>query len=238
VIEPNRLTDPAERAARERVEVVFTAVDAFSPGQLADLVISARDQDERDRLLRIVQGAVAAHGRDELLTTARNAVRDALNARINEANLAGPHGFVTISASRVEDRVAVVAAIEDVVAVAGTKDRGRADGPSTLPGPGWSLLGLDPLARDDDAPSGGRSPAWEPSPDEWRDAELGGGMDPAPPLPGVHRMKVILFGAIALLGASAAIAGGIANDQLLIGALAAIAVVVLCWTFATYRSAA
>ena len=64
MIEPNRLTDPAERATRERVEVVFTAVDAFSPGQLADLVIGARDQDERDRLLRIVQDAVAAHGRD------------------------------------------------------------------------------------------------------------------------------------------------------------------------------
>ena len=50
-------------------------------------------------------------------------------------------------------------------------------------------------------------------------------------------MKAILFGAIAVLGVPVAIAAGIASDQLVMGVLVAIAVVALCWTFATYRSA-
>ncbi len=82
-----------------------------------------------------------------------------------------------------------------------------------------------------------RDPIWEPSPDEWHEAEVSTGMDPAAPLPGVRAMRLIFFGAVAVIGIAAALGLGIANDQLLFGILAAVAVGAVCWTFATFRRA-
>ena len=234
MIEPNRLTDTANRAARERVEVVFAAIDAYAPGQLSDLVIGHRDPEQRDRLLATLDDAVAAHGREDLLDEACDAVRDALNARINEANLVGPHGFGTVSANRAEDRVEVIAAIEDAVAVAVAEDLLAPDVARALAEPGRDLLGLEPLGDGSDQPL----PAardWEPTADEWRDAAQDAEVDPTAGLPGSHALRYILFGAIALIGVPAAIAGGIANASPLIGILMAIAIGAVCWTLATRR---
>ena len=239
MVEPNRLTDPAERAARERVEVVFAAVDAYAPGQLSDLIIGARDPEERDRLLGILDDAVAAHGRDDLLDEACDAVRDAFNARINQANLAGPHGFTTISASRAEDRVEVIAAIEDAVAVAVAEDLLEPRVARALAEPGRALLGLEPLgdAGDEPLPARAAHRDWEPTADEWRDAAQEAEVDPSARLPGSHAQRYIFVGSLALVGVPAAIAGGIANGSPLIGILAAIAIGAVCWTLLGYRRA-
>ncbi len=237
MVEPNRLTDPAERAARERVEVVFGAIDAYSPGQLSDLIIGARDPEERDRLLGILDDAVDAHGREDLLDEACDAVRDALNSRIDQANLAGPHGFTTISANRAEDRAEVIAAIEDAVAVAVAEDLLDRDVARALAGPGRAVLGLEPLWDDGNE----RSPArpthsdWEPTADEWRDAAQDVEVDPTARLPGSHALRYILIGFLALVGVPAAIAGGIANGSPLIGILMAVAIGAVCWTLVGYR---
>ena len=67
MIEPNRISLPGEAAARERVEVVFAAIDRMTPERLHGMVLSPRDGDERDRLVGTLEGAVAAAGRVELL---------------------------------------------------------------------------------------------------------------------------------------------------------------------------
>jgi hypothetical protein len=237
VIEPNRLTDPAERAARERVEVVFAAVDSLAPGQLTQLVIAGRDPDARDHWLGTLEAAVAARGRDDLLDEARDAVRAALQARLADMLPVGAHGITTLGASRVEDRVEVVAAIDDAVSVAVAEDLLEPDVAAALAGPGRSLLGLDPLPGGGEATRAGGNPIWEPSPDEWLEAEVASGTDAGAPMPGVRGMRLIFVGAVALFGMMTAITAGLANDQLLLGILAAAAVGAVCWTFATFRRA-
>ena len=232
--EPNRLTNPAEQAARERVEVVFAAIDAYSPGQLSNLVIGHRDPEQRDRLLATVDDAVAAHGREDLLDEACDAVRDALNARINEANLVGPHGFGTVSANRAEDRVEVIAAIEDAVAVAVAEDLLAPDVARALAGPGRDLLGLEPLGDGGDQPLPVHRD-WEPTADEWRDAKLDAEVEPTARLPGSHALRYIFFGFVALVGVLTALGVGLSERQPLIGVLVAITIGAVCWTLATRR---
>ena len=64
-----------------------------------------------------------------------------------------------------------------------------------------------------------------------------GGHRPGRAAPGERGLRLFLFGAIALFGIPAAIAAGLANDQLLLGVLAAVAIGAVCWTFATFRRA-
>ena len=149
----------------------------------------------------------------------------------------GAHGITTLGASRVEDRVEVVAAIDDAASVAVAEDLLEPDVAAALAGPGRALLGLEPLPGGDRAARADPDPAWEPSPDEWREAEATTGLDPGEPLPGVRGMRLIFFGAIATIGIATALGAGIANDQMPLGLLAAVAVGAVCWTFATFRRA-
>ena len=109
-----------------------------------------------------------------------------------------------------------------------------------LADPGRRLLGLEPLdagsparrrrRRDaglgSPAPPSGRTPTWRrPS-------------IPTAPLPGVHGTRLILFGAIALIGIPTAIGAGLTSGQPILGILGAVAIGAVCWTFATFRAAA
>ena len=51
-------------------------------------------------------------------------------------------------------------------------------------------------------------------------------------------MRVAVFGAIALVAAPTALIAGLVNDQPVFGILAAVAIVLVCWTLATFRRAA
>jgi hypothetical protein len=239
VIQPNRLTDPAERAARERVEVVFAALDRLSRDELWGLVISPRPEVDRDQLLASLESAAATRRRTELLDEARSGVRDALQARMASGYPAGVYGVTATSASRVEDRVEVALAIEDAVSVAVTEDLIRPENAAALADPGRTLLGLPPLSVDDAMAVPPATPAWEPSADDWREAARES-IDPdGPPatLSATRYLNVTLLGAIALFGAPTALIVGAANDELLIGILAAIAIVLACWKLAPPRPA-
>ena len=147
MIEPNRLTVPADRAARERVDEIFAAIDRLSPDQLWGVVIGARDMDERARSLATLEAAVAARRRDELLDDARATIRDVLHGRVAAAHPVGTYGITITSGSRVEDRVAISLAIDDAVSVAVAEDLIEPDMAARLADPGRALLGLDPTAR-------------------------------------------------------------------------------------------
>ena len=208
MIEPNRLTDPADRAARERVDEVFAAVDRLSPDQLWGVVIGARDMDERERSLATLEAAVATRRRDELLDDTRATIRDALLGRVAAAHPVGTYGITITSGSRVDDRVAISLAIEDAVSVAVAEDLLDPDIAAKLADPGRALLGLDPLPGLE--PSAGAAAAgdrattaWEPSAEDWREAALDEADPQTPPaaLSGTHLSRMALFGAIALFGA-------------------------------------
>ena len=115
-----------------------------------------------------------------------------------------------------------------------------------LADPGRALLGLDPTARPrcfvGRSATGGPAPtpAWEPSAEDWREAALDEADPQAPPaaLSGTHLMRVAVFSAIALFGAPTVALAGMVNDMPVIGILAAVAIVLVCWTLATFRRAA
>jgi hypothetical protein len=239
VIEPNRLSLPGEAAARERVEVVFKAIDGMTPERLHGVVLSPRDGDERDRLVGTLEGAVAAAGRDELLDEARNSVRNALYQRLTVIFPAGIYGISMHMTGRATDQVELVAAIDDAVSVAVAEDLLDPADVRALSEPGRALLGLPPVGGDDadGGHAGGRHLPWEPTATDWAEAQGAAGIDPDAPLPGERGLRLFLFGAIALFGIPVAIGAGIANDQVVLGVLAALAIGAVCWTFATFRRA-
>ena len=80
-------------------------------------------------------------------------------------------------------------------------------------------------------------PVWAPSATDWADAERAAGIEPAGSMPGIHMLRKVLFGVIALIGIPVAILWGVATDAPIVGAIVALAIGALCWTFATFRPA-
>jgi len=236
LIELNRLSVPGEDAARERVEAVFAAVDRQSPEELFRQSIPYRSPEQRANLLAELAEVAERHGRSALLAEARDLVRNALLARATHRpvpTLATP-GATLIG--RAEDEVAVVTAIEDAVAVATVEDRLDPRTAHALADPGRVVLGLPPLAGSPVSPDA-KPAGWEPSAADWTTAAGGktavdAGMSP----PGTRAMRRLFFGVVAVTGAVAALAWGVADGSPWLGALVALAVVAVCWTFATFRS--
>lgn len=144
-IEPNRLAAPGEAAARERVGKISTRLDELG-WSTVQLMIPRRDADEREAALAELEAAADRHGRGELLDEARDAVRDALFVGAERVVPTAAYATNPISTGRVEDRVAIFAAIEDAVAVAVTEDLLDAETAAILANPGRRILGLRPLA--------------------------------------------------------------------------------------------
>ena len=120
MIQPNRLSVPGEAAARQRVEVVFEAIDGIPTDRLHGVALSPRE--DRDRLVETLEGAVAAAGRGALLDEARDSVRNALSQRLAAVFPAGNAGLTLHATGRAADQVELVAAIDDAVAVAVAED--------------------------------------------------------------------------------------------------------------------
>jgi hypothetical protein len=168
--EPNRLSAPGERAAYARVEALFERIDLLSPARLASIVVAERDPVVREELLAAVERLADGGGRGGLLDEARETVRSRL---LERATQVWPTGLVVgdmqLSSGRVEDRVGVVAAIEDAVAVAVVEDVMDPDEAEALAGPGRRILELRPLAG---SPSrAAPAPLWEPSAEDWAAAD-------------------------------------------------------------------
>jgi hypothetical protein len=241
VIEPNRLSAPGEAAARQRVEVVFAAIDGIPTDRLHGVALSPRDGDKRDRLIEMLEGAVAAAGRDALLDEARDSVRNVLSQRLAVVFPAGQYGLTLHATGRPADQAELVAAIDDAVAVAVAEDLLDPAHARELSEPGRALLGLPSVGNDDaeptPAPGRGRGrPTWEPTEADWADAQRPVPADNAL-LPGVRGLWQLFLGAVAVFGIVATIALGVASDQPWLGLLGAVAIAAVCWTLATFRRA-
>ena len=238
MIQPNRLSVPGEAAARQRVEVVFEAIDGIPTDRLHGVALSPRE--DRDRLVETLEGAVAAAGRGALLDEARDSVRNALSQRLAVVFPAGNAGLTLHATGRAADQVELVAAIDDAVAVAVAEDLLDPADARALSEPGRALLGLPPVGEEVARAVSGH-PCAPAAPGSRRRPT--GRMPTRPPatgpalLPGVRGLWQLFLGVIAVVGMTATIALGIASDQLWFGILGAVAIGAVCWTLATFRRA-
>lgn len=225
-----------ERAARERVEAVYEAVDRLTPDDLRLTPLAVRDMEARDGLLADLERLADRNGRGELLDEARDWLRDAVAARTlaryqPEAGVWGvPAGGV------VEDQVSVFLALEDMVSVAVVGDLLDPADAASLSDPGRMVVGLTPLPIPGEEPEPPAN-AWEPSASDWAAASGGPtAVDPDEPLGGGRALQRTFFGVLGVSGVVGALGVGFANDQPVLGVLGAVAIGLLAWTFATWRS--
>lgn len=237
MIEPNRLSAPGEAAARARVEALYAAADRLGPPDLWLSPVPRRDLEEREVLLAALERVADAHGRGALLDEARTWLRDALEARAVSRWTAETGATGQVIAGRPEDAAAIVLAIEDAVSVAVTEDLLDPGGAATLANPGRQLLGIASLPDGPGGPGereGARS--WEPSADDWAASAAGGAaVEHGVPPPGTRTMRAGFFAVAGVVGVVAALAWGLTDGSLLLGALIAVAVASVCWTFATWQ---
>jgi hypothetical protein len=226
-----------ERAARERVEAVYAAVDRLTPEDLQVMTVDWRDPDQRQAKLDELEELVDRYGRGDLLDEARGWLHEALHARaVARTYVEGGLGRYP-AMGRPEEQVKVILALEDAVSVAVAEDLLRPAEAAELADPGRRLLGMERLEGSPEPPDDA-APGWEPSASDWAAAAAGpSAVDPDEPMTGVRPMRVAFFTVAAVIGVPTALLFGWANDSLPMGVLGAGAVIALCWTFATYRSA-
>jgi hypothetical protein len=226
----------ADRDARERVETVYAAVDRLTPDDLRLTVLPVRDTEARERLVAHLEDAAVEADLGTLLGEARAWLRDAIGARTLARFQAEAGAFGVSAGGAVEDRVAVLLALEDTVSVAVAQDLLDPAEAAALADPGRRLLGLEPLAAPGAVPE---PPAgsWEPSPADWAAASEGPAVvDHTEPVSGGRAIQRATFGTLGAFGVAGALLYGIASDQLLLGILAGAAIAAIAFTFATWRS--
>lgn len=105
----------AEAAARARLEKLFASFDRLTPFELERVGLRRRDEATRAALLRDVVQAANAADRTVLLAEARARARDTVFRRYDAGGLHPTWGGLNwgISQGTIEDRVAIVEALED-----------------------------------------------------------------------------------------------------------------------------
>jgi hypothetical protein len=116
--------DAEERAARERLETLFAAINRLSPDELARIGFRAASPEERQPLLDAVAAAAVASGRQALVAEARAQVREAVMGRYASGILHPT--FIALnwglSQGTVEDRIAIAETLADAAASAIVED--------------------------------------------------------------------------------------------------------------------
>jgi hypothetical protein len=224
-----------ERAARERVEAVYAAVDELTSLDLRMATVAARDMETREVLLADLERQAGRVGRGALLDEARGWLRDAISARAATFVYNDP-GLPARPASPDPDQLAaVVVALSDTVSVAVAEDLVSVADAAALAGPGRRLLGMDPLPGSAVEPEP-HPGAWQPSAADWT-AAAGGpqAVDRGAPMAGNRSLQRGFFAVVGLVGAALVALWGLTTNQLWLGILGAAAVLALAWTFATWR---
>lgn len=118
------MTDPGERAARERLRVLFDAIDRLSPDELARIGYVLPRGGERDPFLDAVDEAARQTGRAALVGEARDAAREAVLARYSAGSLHPTFVGLNwgLSQGTVETRVAIAETLADAAAAAVVED--------------------------------------------------------------------------------------------------------------------
>lgn len=227
-----------ERAARERVEAVYTAVDRLTPDDLAWSSFPARDLEARAALLADLERDVGRVGRRALLDEARGWLRDAIAQRVTSRASYAESGAIGLARmARPGDIANIALALEDAVSVAVAEDLLRPADAAALGDPGRRLLRMEPLPASpmEPVPPAG---AWEPSATDWAAATDDGpsAVDRDEPMGGSRTMQRTFFGLVGGFAVVAALGIGFGNEQPLLGILGAGAAAALAWTFATWRS--
>ena len=225
---PNRLSNPGEPAALERVEAIVERIDEVPIAQMALPRTRMLSPEHRGALLEELDTEADRCGRRVLLDDARNRVRQAVLARI-----AQPLYLYSGSPQRADDVSYLATAIVDAVAVAVMEDRLSPEAAGRLSAPGRTLLGL-PLLGDPGVPVGTRPGIEEPSPEDWAEAAVGetqtGDDSPIP----VGARIAFATGAAVILGPGAVFLG-VGLGQTGVGILVGLAIVAVCWLIATYH---
>ena len=116
--------DLGEQRARARLEKLFEGLDRLTPDELARMGMRRDHGEARASLLRVVTEAAEKSGRTALLDEARTAAREAVLNRYSAGSLHPT--FIglnwSLSQGTVDDRVAVVEAVEDAAAAAVVAD--------------------------------------------------------------------------------------------------------------------
>lgn len=113
-----------EAEARGRLEALFADFDRLTPFELERIGLRRPDAEAREPLLHAVAEAARATDRTVLLGEARAGARDAVLRRYSEGGMHPTWVGLNwgISQGTVEDRVAIVEALEDAAAVAVVQD--------------------------------------------------------------------------------------------------------------------
>ncbi len=264
MIEPNRLSNPAENAALARAGAVADRLDQVRVERFVPSHLAMLEPHEHAALLRELEAEADRCGRRDLLDGVRARVGDQLVARFTplayRGMIAYPVGLA--STARPEDEAAVISAVRDAVSVALLEDRLDADTAARLAEPGRALLGLPPLhrgswAREADAdgrgdaaadaaaeaevipeqkPGGPGAPPGvpEPSASDWTEAAVGDARVGGYE-PFPVGLRVALATILACTAGPAAVFVGVAIGQTGAGLLAGLAIVAVCWLAATYH---
>ncbi len=230
MIEPNRYTAPGEIAARTRVEALFARIDELGP-DLQLLPVPGFDLEAREIALEELEALADRRGRGALLDEARRRVRDGLSARMATRQPGYPLGQELLTSGTVEDQVARMMAIEDMVSVAVVEDLLDREAIAFLSAPGRRLLGLAPL----DPPEVPDEMADVPAPeamtaDDQADAdEADADEDEIEAASAKRQQRVALFLMIGLVVLLIAWSNGIELPMI---ALILLAVALIAWLFA------
>ena len=116
--------DADERAARDRLDTLFAAINRLTPDELARIGFRAAPPHERQPLLDAVTAAAEASGREALVEEARAAARRAVIGRYATGMLHPTFIGLNwgLSQGTVEDRIAIAETLADAAAGAIVED--------------------------------------------------------------------------------------------------------------------
>ena len=116
--------DSAERAARERLDAFFRALDRLTPDELARIGFRPAPEDERDALRDAIDEAATRTGRVALVDEAREAAIAAVTSRYSAGSFHPTFVGLNwgLSQGTVEDRVAIAATLADAAAAIAVED--------------------------------------------------------------------------------------------------------------------
>lgn len=228
--------DAGERMARERIEVVYAAVDRLTPEELSNSILTDRDPEERAARLAELERLARRHGRGPLLEEARERLVQEVAARVTIRPWAGVIGMSSVG--RADDIAEVRLALEDAVSVAVVEDLLDPADADALREPGRALLGLPPLGDPGAAAPSGTS-RWEPSPADWVEAASNrpAAVDREEPMGGNRGLQAGFFATLGTVGVIVALVAAADSGEWGLGMLAGVTVAAVAWTLARYRRA-
>lgn len=138
------IDDPGLPAARERLDAVLEGFNRLSPDELARVGLSRHDPGARAALLEQATSAARRAGRSELVAEGRRSARDMILRRYQQGAIHPTFLALNwgISQGTIEDRVAIIDALQDAATAAVVADLVDPDVADALAADAAGILGL------------------------------------------------------------------------------------------------